>query len=364
MTEYTYDPDAWHPAVAGLVAGAIAAIVAALVSLPLRSPDEIVANSLTVVLVSLALGVVAGMLWRRIRASAHPRRLFGWAMAGGWFVAMLAVTIVDQTTLSNLVPYAAPLAAIIFITLGFLTPLLSGLTSSMWLGAIPVAIAVALGIGLFGRGNVASGELGLDDLPVASTTTTVAAATGSTEATTTTVRALEGALSIPEDLAPSYTVSTGLATYSVEETLRGLATVAVGTTESITGSIIPAGPFSFTIDLQSFVSDQSQRDGRVRGWFAEHPEGVFSGDEFGLPPEAAVGEVVAFDVTGDMTINDITMPVTWSIEARIEEDATLSITGETFIVLSDFDVPVFTGGFVEMEDGATLEVVFSAGPEG
>ena len=277
-------------------------------------------------------------------------------MAGGWFVAMLAVTIVDQTTLSNLVPYAAPLAAIIFITLGFLTPLLSGVTSSMWLAAIPVAIALALGIGLFGRGNVASGELGLDDLPVASTTTTVAAATGSTEATTTTVPAVEGALSIPEDLAPSYTVSTGLATYSVEETLRGLATVAVGTTESISGSIIPAGPFSFTIDLQSFVSDQSQRDGRVRGWFAEHPEGVFSGDEFGLPPEAAVGEVVAFDVTGDMTINDITMPVTWSIEARIEEDATLSITGETFIVLSDFEVPVFTGGFVEMEDGADAAI--------
>jgi polyisoprenoid-binding protein YceI len=276
---------------------------------------------------------------------------------------MLAVTIVDQTTLSNLVPYAAPLAAIIFVTLGFLTPLLSGVTSSMWLAAIPVAIAVVLGIGLFGRGNVASGELGLDDLPRDTSTTTTAGTPGSTQATTTTAT-LEGAIAIPEDLAPSYAVATGLATYSVEETLRGLATVAVGTTESISGSIVPVGPFTFTIDLQSFVSDQSQRDGRVRGWFAEHPEGTFAGDSFSLPDEATVGEVVAFDITGDMTINEITEPVTWSIEARVEPDATLTITGEAFIVLSDFDVPVFTGGFVEMEDGATLEVVFSARPEG
>jgi hypothetical protein len=32
-------------------------------------------------------------------------------------------------------------------------------------------------------------------------------------------------------------------------------------------------------------------------------------------------------------------------------------------VLSTFNVPVVTGGFVDMEDGATIEVVFSATPE-
>lgn len=375
MTDtYTYDPNAWHPAIAGVVAGAVAAIVAGILSVVLRSPDEIVANSLTVVLSSLVLGLIAGLLWRRLRASSSAPTAFGIAMAGGWFVAMLAVTIIDQTLLSNLIAYAAPIAAIIFITLGFLTPLFARVTSPVWVAAIPVVIALAFGIGFFGRGNVASGELTLDDLePVttSSTATTAEPETASTtpgetsettEATTTTTEVTEisGTVAIPGDLAESYEIAGGRATYSVEERLQGLATVGVGETATIGGTIEPAGGFTFTIDLQSFESDQNRRDSRVAEWFEEFPVGTFSGSEFPLPASAEVGEIVSFEVAGDMTINDITMPGTWAVDARIESDGSLSVTGETFIVLSDFDIPVLTGGFVEMEDGATIEVVFSA----
>jgi polyisoprenoid-binding protein YceI len=371
---HTYDPDAWHPAVAGLVAGAIAAIVAGILSAILRSPDEVVANSLSVALTSLALGVVAGALWRRIRLADNAKRLFGWSMAGGWFVSMLAVTIVDQTVLSNLVAYAAPIAAIIFITLGFLVPILSTVTAPRWIALVAVLAAIVVGVGLFGRGNVASGELSLDDLETATTSVTSASVTTtslggepgdtstSTTTATTTVPPITGTLAIPEDLAASYTIVTGLATYSVEERLQGLSTQGVGTTDQIAGTVSPTGAFTFTIDLQSFTSDQSRRDSRVVGWFAEFPEGTFSGSSFALPESAEVGEVVAFDLEGDMTVNGITEPVTWAIEARLEADGSISVAGETFIVLSEFDVPVVTGGFVEMEDGATIEVVFSAVP--
>jgi polyisoprenoid-binding protein YceI len=369
---HTYDPDAWHPAVAGLVAGAIAAIVAGILSAILRSPDEVVANSLSVALTSLALGVVAGALWRRIRLADNAKRLFGWSMAGGWFVSMLAVTIVDQTVLSNLVAYAAPIAAIIFITLGFLVPVLSTVTAPRWIAVAAVLAALAVGVGLFGRGNVASGELSLDDLETATTTSVTSASVTTTSlggespdtstSTTTTVPPITGTLAIPEDLAASYTIVTGLATYSVEERLQGLSTQGVGTTDQIAGTVSPTGPFTFTIDLQSFTSDQSRRDSRVVGWFAEFPEGTFSASSFALPESAEVGEVVTFDLEGDMTVNGITEPVTWAIEARLEADGSISVAGETFIVLSEFDVPVITGGFVEMEDGATIEVVFSAVP--
>jgi polyisoprenoid-binding protein YceI len=369
----TYDPDAWHPALAGLVAGAIAAIVAGILSAILRSPDEVVANSLSVALTSLALGVVAGMLWRRIRLTDNAKRLFGWTMAGGWFVSMLAVTIIDQTVLSNLVAYAAPIAAIIFITLAFLVPILSTVTAPRWIAVVAVLAALAVGVGLFGRGNVASGELSLDDLDTVTTTSVATTSTTSldaepdetstsTTAATTTVPPITGTLTIPDDLAVSYTIATGLATYSVEERLQGLSTQGVGTTDQISGSVSPTGPFTFTIDLQSFTSDQSRRDSRVVGWFREFPEGTFSGSSFALPESAEVGEIVTFDVEGDMTVNDITQPVTWTIEARLEADGSLSVAGATFIVLSEFDVPVITEGFVEMEDGATIEVVFSAVP--
>ena len=365
---YTYNPDAWHPALAGVVAGAVAAIVAGILAALLRSPDEVVANSLTVTLSSLALGFIAGLLWRRIRVGDRARMVFGWTMAGGWFVSMLAVTIVDQTALDNLIVYAAPIAAVIFITLGFLTPLFAGVTNSPWLAVIPIAIAFAIGIGLFGRGNVASGELTLEDVDEATTTSTTAptdTTTGSDSSTTTsatTTTGLSGTVSIPDDLAESYGIASGLATYSVEETLQGLETQGVGVTEEIAGSVVPTGPFSFTIDLQSFESDSTRRDDRVAQWFADFPEGTFAGDSFPLPESAEVGEILEFDVDGDMTINDITLPTTWAVQARLEETGQLSVTGETFIVLSDFNIPVLSGGFVEMEDGATIEVAFSAIP--
>lgn len=366
MTTYEYDPDAWHPALAGAVAGAIAGVVAALISLVLRSPDEIVANSLSVTLVSIALGAVSGMLWRRLRATDRPLWTFGWSMFGGWVVAMLAISFGHWFVLDNLLGYAAPLAAIIFITLGFLTPLLARVAVAWWIGLVVIAVAVVLGVLLFGRGNVASGDLSLDDLPAATTTTTVvdteSQSTGGDPTSTTAAADLSGEVTLPDDLAASYTVATGVATYEVPEVLQGLSTVGVGRSESVSGSFSPEGAFSFTLDLQSFVSDQSRRDSRVRGWFTDHPEGTFSGSTFTLPASAVVGEPVSFTISGDLTINEISLPTEWTIEARIETDGSLTILGETDIVLSDFEIPVQTSGFVTMEDAAHLEILVSAVP--
>jgi polyisoprenoid-binding protein YceI len=364
---YTYDPDAWHPAVAGLVAGAIAAIVAALVSLPLRSPDEIVANSLSVVIGSLVLGLISGMLWRRIRLTDGAMKIYGWTMAGGFVVTMMAASLVDVFFVDDLAPYAAPLTAIIFLTLGFLVPLLAGVTAPVWVAAVPIFIALALGLGLFGRGNVASGELSLDDLA----TPTTIASTGQTDApqieeppSSDADDGVTGEVSLPEDLASSYTAVTGVATYTVKENLQGLSTEGVGESSGVTGTVSPGGAFSFTLDLQSFVSDQRRRDNKVEDWFEEFPEGTFSGDTFELPSTAVVGAVEVFEITGDLTVNGITMPATWVIEARLESNGSLSITGETDIVLSTFNVPVIATGFVTMEDAAHIEILISADPSG
>ncbi|MGI9667597.1 MAG: YceI family protein [Acidimicrobiia bacterium] len=366
-SDYTYNPDTWHPVLAGVVAGAIAAIVAGVLAALLRSPDEVVANSLTVVLGALVLGGISGLLWRRIRVNPHAIRTFGLTLGGGYFVAMLAVTIVDQTVLSNLIAYAVPLGAVIFITLGFMTPLLAGVTAPVWVAAIPVLIALAIGVGLFGRGNVASGELTLDSVTTTTAVSTVsadaAADTGSDTGTDTTQTTVAVDTSASEGgLSGSYVMAAGVATYSVEESLRGLATQGVGTTESIAGSIAPGAAFAFEIDLLSFESDSDRRDSRVREWFAAHPVGTFTGESFDMPEDATPGEVYALAVGGAMTINDIAMDISWDVEARLEDSGAVTVTGETFIVLSDFDIPVVTGGFVEMEDGATIEVAFVAEP--
>lgn len=172
---------------AGAVAGSIAAIMAGLISLVLRSPDETVANSLTVVLTSIVLGLVAGGLWRRLRASNNAPKIFAWSMVGAFFIAMMAIALIDVTVLSSLIPYATPLAALIFITLGFFVPLLSTLTAPSWTAAIPIVVALAIGIGMFGRGNTASDELSLGTLD-------------------TSERSLVRAITLPDDLTTGHVV--------------------------------------------------------------------------------------------------------------------------------------------------------------
>jgi predicted Co/Zn/Cd cation transporter (cation efflux family) len=150
---YTYDPNTWPPALAGVVAGATGAIVAAIFGRILTEgvveQPHGYANSLTVVIVSLVLGWISGLLWRKLRASDNASKTFSWTIAGAFFVTLAAVLIVDRTVLSSLVPYAVPLVAIIFITLAFFTPLLSRVTAPKWTAAIPILLALATGIGLF-----------------------------------------------------------------------------------------------------------------------------------------------------------------------------------------------------------------------
>jgi hypothetical protein len=153
MTDYTYDPTSLNSILSGLGAGAIGAIVASLVSLPLSSPDETVANTLSVTVVSLLIGLAAGELWRRLRASNNAMRIFLWAQAGALIIALLAITIVDRTFLGQLGPYALPLAIIVFASVALLTPLLAGSHLPSWSIWLLVAVALLVGAGLLGRGN-------------------------------------------------------------------------------------------------------------------------------------------------------------------------------------------------------------------
>ena len=162
---YTYDPNSWNPILAGVVAGATSAIVAALFALVLDSPNDSDGNSLIIVLVALAIGAASGFLWRRLRATNNALRTFGWTVAGGFLITLMAIAVADQTFVDSLVPYAVPLAALIFITVGFITPLLDGITAPSWVAIIPIVLALAIGIGLFGT-NSSSQAMDSADHPV------------------------------------------------------------------------------------------------------------------------------------------------------------------------------------------------------
>ena len=350
-SEYRYDPDALNPWLAGLAAGAVGAMAGTVLAFSLLSPDEVVANSVTVTLGALVVGLASGWLWRRVRATSNGLATFRWALVGAFVVTLVAVAIVDQVALSRLIPYGMPIAAVIFVVVGLLTPYLATHHWPVWTVAVLVVIALAVAVGLFGRGNVESGDLSLSDL---TTTTLAPSANTQGDATDTT----DAGADAPAESFGEFVISAGTATWTVPETLQGLATVAVGRSEALSGTITPGGGFEFAIDLTTFTSDQPRRDGFVRNMFAGLPIATFTSDEFDLP-DGPDGEVVMIQVPGTLTVNGTPRAVIWEVEAR-KDGAVISVTGELDITLTEFGLTPPRLAFVQVEDEAHLEVLFQA----
>lgn len=358
------------PALAGVLAGAVAAIAASLVSLPLRSPDDLIANTASVTLATLGLGIVAGLFWRRIHDKTGSRRTLRVAAGAAFIASVVVFGLLEAFVLSRFVSFGVPLSFIVFATIAGLTPFFTEHRLPVWIPLVAVLAAFVVGGLLAGIGDAESGDLSLDQLPTTSARPTTTGPTSGPSQTTSPDASAPASSSISpgngldQFAATTFNFESGTATWSVPETFAGsgLDVIAVGRSESLTGSIDLSGPSSFSIDLTTFVSDQDRRDQRVRELFADDPIATFTTTELTIPEAYVEGEVFATDVTGDLTINGITRIVTWAIEARLS-GTQLDVTGELEITLTNFDVtPPSIGGFVTVDDSATLEVLFSANP--
>ena len=147
---------------AGLASGALAGVAGALVQLPLHSPADVLFNAGTITVGALATGAVAGILVGRVRQRTGGLRLFYGAWAGA-FVATVVVAVAAESQLDRTVSYVVPLGAIVLGTTGTLTPWLAGsrVVGSWRLVLALVAVAMAVGMGLAGEGDQASGKLEL-----------------------------------------------------------------------------------------------------------------------------------------------------------------------------------------------------------
>jgi polyisoprenoid-binding protein YceI len=147
--------------------------------------------------------------------------------------------------------------------------------------------------------------------------------------------------------------------------------VAVGITPEVNGEVFidrsnpqnsAIGPIS--VDISQFTSDSARRDSTIRERFLE--SAIFPNAEFtpleiqGLPETYQEGEQISFQVNGDLTVRDVTRPVTFDVSFMGEGD---SITGEasTVILMSDFGFgPISIGGILNTEDEVKLNFIFVA----
>jgi polyisoprenoid-binding protein YceI len=170
--------------------------------------------------------------------------------------------------------------------------------------------------------------------------------------------------------AGTWTVTSGSqAGYRVREQLASLPAPsdAVGRTSAVTGTLTLAQSASgysvtaanFTVDVSKLTSDQSRRDQRIHSQGLQsdrYPTATFKlTAPIALPAEAASGQAVRVSATGDLTIHGVTKSVTIPIDARLT-GSKIELVGSITFPFSQFGMtPPSIGGFVSVQDNATME---------
>jgi polyisoprenoid-binding protein YceI len=230
-------------------------------------------------------------------------------------------------------------------------------------------------------------ETGIEE-PTEAPVVEVATATGA--ATPTTAAAEPATETAPATTAPTEAggAGAGLAiysivpeesrvTYEVNETFldgNRLGT-AVGVTQGIEGEfqVDRANPQNsqlgtVTIDISQLTSDSGRRDNALRDRFlqsAQFPLAVFAPTSIeGFPAAVQEGVDIPLTISGDLTIREVTRPVTFDTVVRLESDR---ITGQalTTILMSDYGFgPISVAGMLNTEDEVKVTFDFVARPVG
>ena len=180
--------------------------------------------------------------------------------------------------------------------------------------------------------------------PIIAATATDSAAAAPPEATAT------GAS--PSGSGNTYTLvpAKSEASFSVREQLaqHDLQNDAIGNTKAISGSItlnpdgtIDSANSKFVVDAASLQTDSAMRDNffhRNVLQTGQYPQIVFVPTEVsGLPAPLPQSGDVSFKVTGNLTIRDVTRPVTWDVTGTIN-NGEASGTATTSFTFEDFNL--------------------------
>lgn len=164
--------------------------------------------------------------------------------------------------------------------------------------------------------------------------------------------------------------------FIIDEELRGVPTTVIGSTDQVAGSMAvsfdnPAATEmgQVRINARTLMTDNEFRNRALRGQILQSAQDEFEFISFeptgieGLPETVTLGEAFTFQMTGDLTVRDVTSSVTFDVTVtpvsaeRIEGSATTTVQYADFNI-SIPDVP----GVANVSDDVTLEIDFVATP--
>lgn len=151
---------------------------------------------------------------------------------------------------------------------------------------------------------------------------------------------------------------------------RNLPNDAVGTTKTVSGAIaidpatgkVDPSQSKFTVNVASLATDIGMRDGFIKRSVLttdQFPDASFVIKEVkGLSAPLPASGDVQFQIIGDMTVRDVTKPITWDVIAKVDGN-TVSGQAKTALKFADFNltqprVPTV----LSIEDNIRLELDF------
>jgi polyisoprenoid-binding protein YceI len=167
------------------------------------------------------------------------------------------------------------------------------------------------------------------------------------------------------------------ARYRIKEQLArvNLPSDAVGATRDVKGTIVLDGTGKLDrelsrieVDLRSLRSDSGNRDRTISNQMLQvsrYPTVTFVPTELrGLPwPLPSSGET-EFEMVGDLTIREVTRPVTWQVTAQLAQGQA-SGQAKTSVPLEQFELKVpSVASVLSTEDTVRLEIDFKANRAG
>jgi polyisoprenoid-binding protein YceI len=164
------------------------------------------------------------------------------------------------------------------------------------------------------------------------------------------------------------------ARFYINEVLLGQPKTVIGVTSDVTGElrVDPQNPGSaeiaaITINARDLTTDSDRRNGAIRRFILQSERNEYQYIVFepvaveGLPASVAVGDTFQFRVSGNLTVRDVTNPVTFELTVTPASESEISGIGAATVNYPDFglaipEVPSVTG----VEDEVRLEIEFRA----
>lgn len=199
-------------------------------------------------------------------------------------------------------------------------------------------------------------EVPADDNTVQATETTSATASEATAVTTTESTAVTSTTQTSDAKGSKTFVidpSQSEVSFSLTEVLMGQDATAIGRGNGIQGSVtVDFDDYSkstispIVIDATQLATDSNMRNGMIRRSILQSNNSDYHDITFkptaisGLPQDVTIGQPFDISVTGDLTIRDVTKPLTFAVKITPVSESQIKGNATATLMRDDFDLKI------------------------